>query len=58
MIIVLKCFEIRVVVLFYYVLYVRKMVISFLRLFRDLLFLGDEIFVLKCFSNLDKCSIV
>ena len=50
-------YEIRVVVLSYRVLHVRKMAISSLRSFRDLLLSGDETSALKCFSDLDKCSI-
>lgn len=42
----------------YRVLHVRKMAISSLRSFRDLLLSGDETSALKCFSDLDKCSIV
>lgn len=58
MITVLKCSEIRVVVLSHHILNVRKMAISSLRSFHDLLLSGDETSALKCFSNLDKCSIV
>lgn len=42
----------------YRVLHVRKMAISSLRSLRYFLLSGDEIAALKCFSDLDKCSIV
>ena len=56
--VLIKCSEIRVVVLSYRVLHVRKMAFSSLRSFRDLLLSGDETTALKCFIELDTCSII
>ena len=56
--VLIKCSEIRVVVLSYRILHVRKMAFSSLRSFRDLLLSGDETTTLKCFNELDTCSII
>ena len=56
--VLIECSEKRVVVLSYRVLHVRKMAFSSLRSFRDLLLSGDETTALKCFNELNTCSII
>ena len=56
--VLIKSSEIRVVVLSYCILHVQKMAFSSLQSFRDLLLSGDETSALKCFNELDTCSII